>query len=140
MLVERKRFAIAVHYRLVAPEQIEFIEEAVDRVSVRHPELRKAYGKKIFELQPDIDWHKGKALLSLLKTLKLARKKVLPVYIGDDVTDEDAFRALQNRGIGIAVWDEPYETAAMYSLKNPAEVKEFLLKLVPFCKGARHEQ
>lgn len=138
-LVERKRFAIAVHYRLVAPENFEFIEEAVDRTSSKHPELRKAYGKKIFELQPGIDWHKGKAVLSLLNALRLDSKDVLPIYIGDDVTDEDAFRTLQGRGVGIVVWDEPYETAAGYSLKNTEEVKEFLLKLVPFCKGG-HEQ
>lgn len=140
MLVERKRFAIAIHYRLVALEKVEFVEDAVGRVSSRHPELRKAYGKKIFELQPDIDWHKGKALLSLLGTLTLDGEDVLPVYVGDDVTDEDAFRALKGKGVGIVVWDEPNETAAMYSLKNPAEVKELLLKLVPFCKGGRRGQ
>ncbi len=140
VLVERKRFAIAVHYRLVDLENVEMVEAAVDKVVAAHPELRKAYGKKIFELQPDIDWHKGKALLTLLRTLNLDGKEVLPVYLGDDVTDEDAFRALQGRGIGIVVWDKPYETAALYSLKNPGEVKEFLLKLIPLCKGGRREQ
>ncbi|MFZ5905969.1 MAG: trehalose-phosphatase [Nitrospirota bacterium] len=139
VLVERKRFAIAVHYRLAAPEKVEQVEETVDIVAAGHPELRKAYGKKIFELQPDIDWHKGKALLALLKTLKLDGPDVLPFYIGDDVTDEDAFRALEDRGIGIVVWDRPYETAAWYSLNNPDEVREFLLKLIPLCKGGNHE-
>jgi len=134
VLVERKKFAIAIHYRLVNPEKIELIEEGVDKVTSFHPELRKAYGKKIFELQPDIDWHKGKALLTLLSTLKLDGNDVLPFYIGDDVTDEDAFRALKDRGIGIVVWDEPYETAASYCLKNPDEVREFLLKLILLCK------
>lgn len=139
VLVERKRFAIAVHYRLVNADQAEQVEEIVDEVASGHPELRKAYGKKIFELQPDIDWHKGKALLALLKTLKLDGPDVLPFYIGDDVTDEDAFRALEDRGIGIVVWDRPYETAAWYSLNNPDEVREFLLKLIPLCKGGNHE-
>jgi trehalose 6-phosphate phosphatase len=134
-LVERKKFAIAVHYRLVSEEKIEDVEEIVDRVAARFPELRKAYGKKVFELQPDIDWHKGKALLSLLSALKLDGSDIMPVYIGDDVTDEDAFRALKKRGIGIVVWDEPYETAASYSLGNPGEVREFLLGLLPFCEG-----
>jgi trehalose 6-phosphate phosphatase len=132
ILVERKKFAIAVHYRLVNLGSVEIIEKAVDEVVVRHPELRKAYGKKIFELQPDIDWHKGKALLTLLNTLNLSGDDVLTIYIGDDVTDEDAFRVLKDRGIGIVVWDEPYETAASYSLKNPEEVHEFLMKLIVF--------
>jgi alpha,alpha-trehalase len=134
ILVERKKFAIAIHYRLVDPGRVETVEKVVDEVAARHPELRKAYGKKIFELQPDIDWHKGKALLALLSTLKLDGENVLPFYIGDDVTDEDAFRTLKGRGVGIVVWDKPYETAAAYSLKNPDEVREFLLQLIPLCR------
>ena len=134
LLVERKKFAISIHYRLVDPGRMERVEKVVDEVAAGHPELRKAYGKMVFELQPQMDWHKGKALLSLLRTLKLDGGDVLPFYIGDDVTDEDAFRALKGRGIGIVVWDRPYETAAAYSLKNPDEVREFLLQLVPFCR------
>lgn len=135
-LVERKKFAIAVHYRLVSPEKVRLVEESVDRVASGLPELRKAYGKKIFELQPDIDWHKGKALLALLGKLHLDGEDVLPFFVGDDVTDEDAFRAIQGRGIGIVVRDRPYETAASYSLENPDEVREFLLRLIPLCEGS----
>jgi len=134
LLVERKKFAIAIHYRLVDPGRVEGVEKVVDEVAGGHPELRKAYGKKVFELQPNMDWHKGKALLALLRTLKLGGEDVLPFYMGDDVTDEDAFRALKERGMGIVVWDHPYETAASYSLKNPHEVREFLLQLIPFCR------
>jgi alpha,alpha-trehalase len=136
LLVERKKFAIAVHYRLVAPRRVEAVEKVVDEVANRYPELRKTYGKKIFELQPNIDWHKGKALLTLLGALGLDGNDVLPFYVGDDVTDEDAFRALIGRGIGIVVWDEPYETAAAYSLKDPDEVREFLLSLIPLCRSS----
>lgn len=53
------------------------------------------------------------------------------------MTDEDAFWTLKGSGIGIVVWDEPYETAASYSLKNPEEVRKFLLKLIPL--GGGHE-
>lgn len=133
ILVERKKFAVAIHYRLVDPEKVEGIEKVVDEVSAGHPELRKAYGKKIFELQPHVDWHKGKALFALLRALNLDGEDLLPFYIGDDVTDEDAFRALKDRGIGIVVRDRPHETAAEYSLKNSEEVREFLLRLILFC-------
>jgi trehalose-phosphatase len=139
VLIESKRFAVAVHYRLVKPEKVQHVEEIVDKVASGHPELRKAYGKKIFELQPDIDWHKGKALFALLGALNLTGNDVLPFYIGDDVTDEDAFRALKGRGIAIVVRDEPYETAASYSLKNPEEVRRFLLKLAALCERGGHE-
>jgi trehalose-phosphatase len=134
VLVERKKFAIAVHYRRAAPPTVEAVEAAVDEVGGRHPKLKKTYGKKIFELQPRIDWHKGKALFALLRTLGLEADDVLPIYIGDDVTDEDAFRALEGRGIGIVVRDRPHDTAAAYSLQNPAEVREFLLRLIPLCR------
>jgi trehalose-phosphatase len=134
LLVERKKFAIAIHYRRVDPAKVEWVEAIVDEVAADQPELRKSYGKKIFEIQPQMDWHKGKALLSLLRTLKLDRQDVLPFYIGDDVTDEDAFRALKGRGIGIVVRDLPYETAAACSLKDPDEVRRFLVQLIPLCR------
>ncbi len=133
--VERKKFAIAIHYRLVEPSRTDAVEAIVDEVAAGHNDLRKARGKKIFELQPRMDWHKGKALFSLLETLGLDRDDVLPIYLGDDVTDEDAFRALQGRGIGVVVWDEPYETAASYSLDSPDQVGQFLTALIPLCKG-----
>ena len=136
LLVERKKFAIAVHYRLVNPATVPEIEHTVDEVAKCHKELRKAYGKKVFELQPNINWHKGKALLFLLETLGLNKENVLPIYIGDDVTDEDAFRALKDKGIGIVVWDKPFPTAAKYCLKSTAEVRAFLSLLIPICGGS----
>ncbi|MFO7707080.1 MAG: trehalose-phosphatase [Desulfobacterales bacterium] len=136
VLLERKKFAIAIHYRRVIPETVGRVEAIVDDIAGQHPELRTSYGKKIFELQPQIDWNKGKAVLLLLRTLKLDEKDVLPFYIGDDVTDEDAFRVLKGRGVGIVVRDQPYATAAVYSLKNPDEVGEFLIRLIPVCRRA----
>ncbi len=67
--------------------------------------------------------------LWLLETLDLARGKVLPIYIGDDRTDEDAFRALEKRGVAILVSEHPQVTAANYWLRNPDEVERFLQKI-----------
>ena len=86
-------------------------------------------GKKVHELLPDIDWDKGKAVLWLLEALGLERGKVLPIYIGDDRTDEDAFSALEKRGVTILVSEQPQVTAASYWLHNPEEVEEFLQKI-----------
>jgi alpha,alpha-trehalase len=134
LLVERKKFAIAVHYRLVDPSRVVEIEQGVDEVLGRVPGLRKSGGKKVFELQPEVDWHKGKALLTLLDLLGLSGDDVLPFYIGDDRTDEDAFQVLPRWGIGIAVRDGPYPTAATYSLRSPAEVGQFLGLLQRLCR------
>lgn len=132
--VERKRFAIANHYRNVAESDVPRVEEAVRDVQGRHPRLRLSGGKKVFELRPDIDWDKGRAVLWLLEALKLDDSRVLPVYIGDDVTDEDAFAALADRGLGVIVGTPPYPTHADYGLKDTAEVQEFLGRLVDLLK------
>jgi trehalose 6-phosphate phosphatase len=101
----------------------------VDAVAARHRELRRMDGKKVYELLPDIDWNKGKAVLWLLETLGLGGHKTLPIYIGDDRTDEDAFRALEKRGVAILVSEQPQVTAASYWLNNPEEVERFLQKI-----------
>jgi alpha,alpha-trehalase len=125
--VERKRFSIAAHYRNVNENDASRVALAVDTVAARHAELRKIDGKKVYELLPDIDWDKGKAVLWLLETLDL---KVLPIFIGDDRTDEDAFRALEKRGVGILISEQPQVTAASYRLNNPEEVERFLRELI----------
>ncbi len=134
--VERKKFSIAVHYRKVAESKIESVKDAVEKVAGRHPELRLSGGKKIYELQPKIDWHKGKAVLWLLDELGLDKANVVPFYIGDDVTDEDAFRTLKYRGIGIVVMDQYRPTEARYRLKDPDQVEQFLKKIIAARKGA----
>jgi alpha,alpha-trehalase len=129
-LLERKRFSIAAHYRNVNESDVPKLQRAVSEVAERHRELRKMDGKKVYELLPDIDWDKGKAVLWLLETLGLERAKVRPIYIGDDRTDEDAFHALEKSGVGILVSEQPRPTAASYSLKDPAEVERFLRELI----------
>jgi trehalose 6-phosphate phosphatase len=85
------------------------------------------HGKKVFEIRPDIDWHKGRAVLWILQRLGLERTGVVPVCIGDDITDEDAFRVLAGRGLCIAVrHDEMRQTAADYTLKDTKDVRRFL--------------
>jgi trehalose 6-phosphate phosphatase len=128
--VERKRFSIAAHYRNVNESDVPKVERVVSEVAARHRELRKMDGKKVYELLPDIDWDKGKAVLWLLETLGLEHAKIRPIYIGDDRTDEDAFRALGQRGVGILVSEQPRPTAASYSLKDSTEVERFLRELV----------
>jgi trehalose-phosphatase len=127
--LERKHFSVAAHYRNVSENDAFKVALAVDAVAARHPELRRIDGKKVHELLPDIDWNKGKAVLWLLETLDLLRGKVLPIYIGDDRTDEDAFRALERRGVAILVSEQPQVTAASYWLNNPEEVERFLQKI-----------
>ncbi|MGH6923741.1 MAG: trehalose-phosphatase [Propylenella sp.] len=128
-LIEPKRFAVAVHYRLVADDQVAAVEAIVDRVLEAIPTLTKSHGKKVFELRPRLGWDKGKAVLWLLSALKEDGAETLPFYLGDDLTDEDAFRALRDRGVTIFV-GSPARTAARYQLADPKEVAHFLKTLM----------
>ena len=127
--VERKRFAIAVHYRATPDEQVDAVEEAVGKVAATHPELRMTGGKRIFELRPAIDWDKGKAVRWLVEAAGLDPATALAVFIGDDVTDEDGFAEVRSRGIGIVVGTEARTTAAHDRLDDPTAVREFLEQL-----------
>ena len=125
--VERKRYAVAVHFRQAAEGAEALIRTAAEEAAAAHPELRLAGGKKIFELRPDIEWDKGLALLHLLGVMGLDGDDVTALYIGDDETDEDVFRIFaEGRGIGIVVGTEHRETTADFALEDPDQVMEFL--------------
>ncbi|MEE8177118.1 MAG: trehalose-phosphatase [Acidobacteriota bacterium] len=128
-LVESKKYAFAVHYRLVSEADKPRLDEAVDEVAGRYSDLRKKGGKMVYEILPKMDWDKGKAVDWLLEALDLDHPDVLPFYLGDDLTDEDAFGALQAKGIGILVADKPQETKAKYVLRDVEEVRLFLGRL-----------
>lgn len=129
--VERKRFAIAVHDRQVGdPDARSRIAEIVARLGAQFDELRATGGKRIHELRPDIDWHKGRAIEALLTALDADDH--LPIYLGDDLTDEDGFRAVIDLG-GIAVVirgeDDDRSTIADAALDSPDDVQRFLEEL-----------
>lgn len=128
VLVENKKFAVAVHYRLVEPDRVDEVERAVDEALAGRPALRKTGGKKVFELRPSMPWDKGRAILWLMEALRLG-PDVVPIYLGDDETDEDAFRVLETRGIGIVVTELPRPTSARYSLQDVDEVRAWLERL-----------
>jgi trehalose-phosphatase len=135
--IERKRFAIAVHFREAAERDEPRVAQIAEEVQRSHPRLRKKGGKKIFELQPEVPWDKGHAVRWLLDRLHLDAADVLPVYIGDDVTDEDAFRALRGRGVGIRVGSPDEPTHAEGWLRDPAELERFLRKLLDLLPSRR---
>lgn len=131
--VENNKFCLSVHFRCVDEKSWSSLAEKVKAVLRDFPELELTEGRKVVEVRPSIMWDKGKAVEFLLRSLGFDddRTNVLPVYIGDDRTDEDAFKVLRERGqgIGILVSKCPKETDATYSLQDPTEVMEFLVRL-----------
>lgn len=128
-LVERKRFGVAVHYRLVADGAIPRVEEAVTAALAKRQGLQRAEGKKVFELRPDVDWDKGKAVLWLLDALGL--DDAHPIHLGDDLTDETVFTAIRDRGTGVFVGRDDRPTAAAWRLDDPGQVGRLLDRLTP---------
>ena len=136
VVVEHKPFGVAVHYRNADPEVVDDVVAAVHRLG--HSEgLRVTTGRKVVELRPNIDWDKGTTLEWILEHIEVSDSTygpdtVLPIYIGDDITDEDAFDAVRFDGVGIAVrhdenGDRP--SAASFSLENPFAVVQFIQRL-----------
>ena len=124
-------FCISAHYRMVAAADRELVHAAVRAVLAAHPGLTHKTGKMVHELRPAVEWDKGKAVAWLRDALGGAA--VAPIYIGDDVADEDALAYVESvGGVGIKVSAEANPTtAASFVLRDPAEVRDFLAAFVP---------
>jgi len=139
-VVDRKRFGVAVHDRRVAEEDFDRLWEIVNEAGRAFPLLRPMRGKRVTEFLPEIDWNKGRALLWLLGRAGYRADLALPICIGDDVTDEDALRAVRDRGIGIVVGTGTRASAATYAVRDPGEVLVFLERLATFLDGRVSEE
>jgi trehalose-phosphatase len=92
-------------------------------------------GKEAFEIRPSVEWDKGKTVLWLLEKVEGAVGEApWPICLGDDRTDEDAFRAIRDRGVTVFV-GAPRQTEARYYLRNVEEVAEFFGRLTRIRKG-----
>lgn len=126
--IERKRYGLTVHYREASPEGEAQAKKICQRIAHEHLELKYALGKKIYELKPNMDWDKGKAIEKLCHILKIDPRNTVPFYIGDDVTDEDAFRQVEGWGLGIRVGAPENSSRAHWWLAFD-QVEEFLMLL-----------
>ncbi|KAI3795956.1 hypothetical protein L1987_38617 [Smallanthus sonchifolius] len=95
--VENNKFCLSVHFRRVDEENWKELAGEVGSVLDDYSKLRVTPGRKVLEIRPTINWDKGKALVFLLESLGYTNcDDVCPVYIGDDRTDEDAFKLKKN--------------------------------------------
>jgi len=130
-IVEEKKFSVALHYRLVEKEEkINMMKEEVEKVVSSQKLLRLMHGKKVFEVLPAVDWNKGKAILRVMQSLGVSWDKNTVIYLGDDTTDEDAFRVIRSRGIGILVSSENKISWADFCIESPLEVERFFNSLL----------
>ncbi len=127
--IEEKGFSVALHHRRAPRAAIPELERAIDTVLASRPELIRTEGKRVFELRPAVAWDKGRVVRWLVERMGSEGAEVVPVYVGDDGTDEDAFRAVSGTGIGIRVGNDDAWSSATYALADVAEVEHLLLRM-----------
>jgi trehalose-phosphatase len=124
VIVEFKTLSASVHYRLVAVREIDRLRTAVDdAIAPFRDQLYMTEGKRVLELRPALSWDKGSAVNWILN--QTGHDQGDAIYMGDDRTDEDAFRALPS-SVTINVGTEFGITSARYFVRNPDGVLAFI--------------
>jgi trehalose 6-phosphate synthase/phosphatase len=130
VLIEDKGVTASVHYRKVNLRDLPDLMEMFRSITQDYEKaFRVTHGKKVLEIRPVNAWHKGDAVSWILENRGAGRTAI---YIGDDVTDEDAFRTLKGRGISISVGGSAY---ADYYVRKQEEVDRLLESLVSLAGG-----
>lgn len=134
--IEDKGLTLSVHYRLAQETDEPVIRKLFHKVCqhyILEKKIRVTEGKKVLEVRPFIDWDKGKALLWFLAKERQVHKKtkVVPIFIGDDITDEDALGVIAGQGFGVVVGSKGHSKAE-YFLNDTTEVTEFMKRLLAF--------
>lgn len=127
LLLEHKGHGAAVHYRQ-APELGAEVQAQLDQLRQRDaPGFQLQAGKMVWELRP-AGVNKGTAIDRILEDPPFADR--LPIFVGDDLTDEDAFRVINERGgWTIHVGDGSSPTAAQLGLADVSAVGQWLQQL-----------
>jgi len=123
IIVENKGLTASVHYRKVREGDREDVRRMVaEAVASGRDFFQVVQGLEVLEIRPRVPWDKGRAAQWILRSS--GSPGALPVCIGDDATDEDAFSALA-AGITVRV-GRTDETSAHYQLEYQEAVAEFL--------------
>ncbi|MFH1169456.1 MAG: trehalose-phosphatase [Chloroflexota bacterium] len=136
IVLDDKGLSLSVHYRLVKAGDEGRAAEIFTQVTspwIDAGKIKLTSGKMVWEVRPPVDWHKGRALEVVRQGVMAALKpgRLLTIYLGDDITDEDAFRAVgHGQGWGVYVGGENPASAADYFLDSVAEAGEFLSRLL----------
>lgn len=131
IIIENKGLTETVHYRMVSNKDLSRLRKIFRKIVnfyLSDGKIKTSRNKKTLEILPNIDWGKGKIVLKLWSDS--SEKGILPIYIGDDRADEDAFKALEKFGISVLVSENPGKSNAKYYLKSINDVIIFLRSLL----------
>ncbi len=127
-LIENKNITLSIHYRQLSGIPVYSLKRIIkSKMQEYSRSLKISSGKKVFEIRPKNNWNKGKAIFKLIELFNVTAKPLI-VYIGDDRTDEDAFRLLPKEAFTVYVGNNS-SSKAKYFLNHPNEVILFLKKL-----------
>jgi trehalose-phosphatase len=125
--IERKGLTATVHYRQVpAGNEADLVAAVLQAAQPYSGNVEVRPGRKVLEFLPRVQWGKGKAARMIMETVATT-SRVLPVCLGDDVTDEDLFREFQD-GITVRVGEQG-RTAAKYFVRDVSEAGELLNRI-----------
>jgi trehalose 6-phosphate phosphatase len=141
VLVENKGLTLSVHYRQIDDTQSGEVKNIFDRVingAQAIGQVKVTTGKKVYEIRPAVDWDKGEAIRMLMKRYGKGGRNsgLLPIYLGDDLTDEDGFKFIEKYGDGISVFvgENNSNTSARFYLRSVEEVAIFLENVLNFAR------
>jgi trehalose 6-phosphate phosphatase len=122
-VLENKGLTLSLHYRRVPRHRMPRLRRLRARLQLESSGLpvRWRAGRRVWEVLPDVPWHKGAASLYLVRRLRQS----FPIALGDDTTDEDIFTALKGKGLSIRIGG-PADSGADYYLGPQAQVARFL--------------
>lgn len=124
---ENKDLSVVIHFRSATTDVQLRVQEVFERHARPHVEagrLRVMHGSCARELMPSIRWNKGTAVAWICDHVERRHGPTWPLYIGDDITDEDAFKFVKGRGIGVAASDRV--TGADFKVDGPGGVEALL--------------
>ena len=105
VLVEDKGLSLSIHYRMVKKSKENLVAEIFYQVAsplLQEKKVTVTEGKKVWEVRPPVDWHKGKAVKMIIDEIRAfpRHEQLLTIYLGDDTTDEDVFRLIHRQRAG----------------------------------------
>ena len=136
VIVEDKGLSLSIHHRLVKKSEVVVVDEIFRQIIsplLREGRVRVTLGKKVWEVRPPIDWHKGKAVETIMREIPASPggEQGPVIYLGDDTTDEDAFQIINYpQDWSIFVGQENPSSNADYFLHSTSEVAIFLSRLL----------
>jgi trehalose-phosphatase len=139
-LFEIKPYTLSVHYRLISLRDRKSLLAKLRiylKPFLENRLCRRKWGKEILNIVMPFDWDKGHAFSLLLAQLQAnyPKKLIIPIYIGDDISDEDAFRVARIKGYAVRVGKPKKNTLAQFFVDSPNEVESFLFNLSEWVKN-----